>query len=97
MAQNVYDWPDFFQAYSQLPRSTDGPAGAPEWPRLRSMLPCPARLRVVDLGCGFGWFCRWARQKGAAHVLGLDLSLKMLDRARALTNDEAIVYICRQP
>ena len=26
---------------------------------------------VVDLGCGYGWFCRFARTKGAAEVLGL--------------------------
>jgi SAM-dependent methyltransferase len=49
-------------------------------------------LRIVDLGCGFGWFCRWAREQGAAHVLGLDLSRKMLERARAGTADPAIVY-----
>ena len=41
-------------------------------------------LRVVDLGCGFGWFCRWAREHGAASVLGLDVSENMLT-ARAPT------------
>jgi SAM-dependent methyltransferase len=92
MAQNVYDRPDFFEGYSQLQRSIDGLAGAPEWPRLRSMLPDLAGRRVVDLGCGFGWFCRWAREHGAAHVLGVDLSEKMLKRARTQTNDPAVVY-----
>jgi SAM-dependent methyltransferase len=47
---------------------------------------------VVDLGCGFGWFCRWARQNGAASALGLDVSEKMLHRARAETGDQAIAY-----
>ena len=42
---------------------------------------CSGR-RVVDLGCGFGWFCRWAREAGAAEVLGVDVSEKMLERAR---------------
>ena len=92
MAQNVYDRPDFFKGYSQLPRSIDGLAGAPEWPTLRSMLPDLEARRVVDLGCGFGWFCRWARQHGAAHVLGLDLSEKMLERARTLTDDGGVTY-----
>jgi SAM-dependent methyltransferase len=49
-------------------------------------------LRVVDLGCGFGWFCRWAREQKAAQVLGLDMSEKMLARARATTSDAAITY-----
>ena len=34
------------------------------------MLPELAGKRVVDLGCGFGWFCRWAREAGAASGAG---------------------------
>src|SRR5205823_3978591 len=45
-----------------------------------------------DLGCGFGWFCRWAGEAGAATVLGLDVSEKMLARARETTSDPAIAY-----
>ncbi|GGC77367.1 class I SAM-dependent methyltransferase [Chelatococcus reniformis] len=92
MIQNIYDDPVFFMGYSQLPRSLDGLAAAPEWPMLRALLPSMAGLRVVDLGCGFGWFCRWARQAGAAHVLGLDVSENMLARARAEPQDEALIY-----
>jgi len=92
MAQNIYDNPDFFAGYSRLARSIDGLDGAPEWPALRAMLPDPAGPRVVDLGCGFGWFCRWARQNPDATVLGLDISENMLARARAETADPAIVY-----
>jgi len=83
MAQNIYDRPDFFAGYSQLTRSVDGLSGAVEWPALRSLLPDLAGLEVVDLGCGFGWFCRWAKERGAAEVLGLDVSERMLARARS--------------
>jgi SAM-dependent methyltransferase len=92
MVQNIYDRPDFFAGYSQLGRSLRGLEGAVEWPALRAMLPVLHRARVVDLGCGFGWFCRWAREQGAETVLGLDLSERMLDRARADTADPAICY-----
>ena len=92
MSQNIYDDPTFFEGYSQLQRSLMGLAGAPEWSSLRALLPDVKGLRVVDLGCGFGWFCRWARENGAAHVLGLDLSEKMLARAKAETSDDAITY-----
>lgn len=85
MAQNVYDDPEFFAAYAQLDRSITGLDGAPEWPTLRAMLPPLAGRRVVDLGCGFGWFSRWAAQQGAASVLGIDLSEQMLARARTDT------------
>jgi len=92
MAQHIYDNPDFFDGYSQLPRSRQGLDGAPEWPALRAMLPRLQGLRVLDLGCGYGWFCRWAQAQGAASVLGLDLSTLMLDRARAMTSDSGIAY-----
>src|SRR3954467_10622550 len=91
MAQNVYDDADFFTAYSQLPRSQHGLDGAPEGPAPRGLLPPLPGLRVVDLGCGFGWFCRWAAEQGAASVLGLDLSERMLERARNASSP-AVTY-----
>ncbi|MDX0663604.1 methyltransferase domain-containing protein [Sinorhizobium medicae] len=92
MAQNIYDKPEFFAGYSQLGRSLHGLDGAPEWPAIRAMLPKFDGLRVVDLGCGFGWFARWARENGASSVLGIDLSEKMIARARNETSDPAIEY-----
>jgi SAM-dependent methyltransferase len=92
VTQNIYDDPDFFAGYSRLPRSVAGLDGAPEWPALRALLPNLAGRSVLDLGCGFGWFCRWARDAGAAHVTGLDVSENMLARARAETADPGIVY-----
>jgi SAM-dependent methyltransferase len=92
MTQNIYDDPQFFDGYSRLPRSVGGLASAPEWPALQAMLPDVRGRRVVDLGCGFGWFCRWAREQGAADVLGVDVSEKMLARARSALADPAITY-----
>ena len=92
MAQNIYDTDEFFRGYSQLPRSIHGLNGAPEWPAIRALLPDLRGKRIVDLGCGFGWFARWSRQNGAAHVLGLDISQNMIDRARAETSDASVDY-----
>jgi SAM-dependent methyltransferase len=92
MTQNIYDNAEFFERYSRLARSVEGLDGAPEWPALRALLPDLRGCYVVDLGCGFGWFCRWARQQGAAHVVGIDVSERMLARARATTPDAAITY-----
>lgn len=92
MTQNIYDKPEFFEGYGKLPRSVLGLDGAPEWPALRAMVPPLNGLKVVDLGCGFGWFCRWARTQGAHTVLGLDVSEKMLAQARALTPDAEVSY-----
>jgi SAM-dependent methyltransferase len=93
VTQNIYDDGEFFAGYSRLKRSVGGLDGAPEWPALRSLLPDLRGRRVLDLGCGFGWFCRWARQQGASHVLGIDVSERMLERARATTQDPAVAYV----
>lgn len=93
MTQNIYDNAQFFERYSQLPRSVEGLEGAPEWPALRALLPDLGGAKVADLGCGFGWFCRWARGQGAAEVLGVDVSERMLARARTDTRDMAITYV----
>ncbi|ENN87191.1 hypothetical protein RHSP_24236 [Rhizobium freirei PRF 81] len=92
MTQNIYDDPGFFEGYSRLQRSVEGLAGAAEWPAIRALLPDLYGLEVADLGCGFGWFCRWAAEQGAAGVLGLDVSDKMLARARAETTDARVRY-----
>ena len=92
MTQNIYDNEEFFAGYSKLGRSVQGLDGAAEWPALRAMLPDMGGLKVLDLGCGFGWFCRWAVAQGAVQVLGIDVSERMLERAMATTHDPAITY-----
>ena len=93
MTQNIYDDPVFFESYGRLSRSVAGLAGAPEWPAMRALLPPMHGRTAVDLGCGYGWFCRWAREEGTSRVLGIDVSEKMLARAQAETGDEAIDYV----
>lgn len=93
MAQNIYDNPDFFAGYAQLPRSQHGLDGAPEWTALRSQLPPLQDLDVVDLGCGYGWFSRYAAEQGARTVTGLDVSEKMLERARDTTEASQVSYL----
>jgi SAM-dependent methyltransferase len=90
--QNIYDNEEFFEGYSRMPRSVEGLAGAAEWPAMRKLLPDLRERRVLDLGCGFGWFCRWACEQGAAAAAGVDVSEKMLARARSESSDAAITY-----
>ncbi|TEY71742.1 hypothetical protein BOTCAL_0087g00090 [Botryotinia calthae] len=92
MAQNIYDQEDFFKAYAQLPRSVHGLEKAPEFQVLRSWLPSLEGLSFLDLGCGFGWMCRWARGNGAKFVQGTDVSENMLARAREYPEDPSISY-----
>ncbi len=92
MKENRYDDPAFFQKYSEMGRSRYGLAAAGEWHDLRAMLPDFAGRRVLDLGCGYGWHCRYASEQGAAGVLGIDLSEKMLERAREKNAAPGVTY-----
>ena len=92
MKQNKYDDPAFYANYSQMARSIGGLDAAGEWPAFRALLPKLRDKKVLDLGCGFGWHCRYAREQLAQSVVGVDLSEKMLARARENTNDAAIEY-----
>ena len=56
------------------------------------MIPDIQGKKLLDLGCGFGWVCRWARQQGATLAVGLDISEKMLEKAKEFPEDVAIKY-----
>lgn len=92
MKQNHYDNQEFFDKYSNMDRSKKGLDAAGEWKTLESLLPDFKGKRVLDLGCGFGWHCRYAKEHGAQSVTGVDLSEKMLARAKAM-GEEGITYL----
>ncbi|MFD1204612.1 class I SAM-dependent methyltransferase [Sporosarcina contaminans] len=93
MKQNKYDDPNFFLAYEQMARSVKGLEGAGEWHMLKELIPDLKNKTVLDLGCGFGWHCRYAREQQANFVVGVDISEKMIQRAIKMTNDLLISYI----
>lgn len=92
MKENKYDDEVFFQKYSEMLRSQKGLAGAGEWRELQKLLPDFSGRRVLDLGCGYGWHCKYAADHGAAYVLGTDISERMLERAGALNSGAGIEY-----
>ena len=71
MKENNYDNPGFFSQYRRFPRSVEGLSAAGEWHALQKLFPDFSGKRVLDLGCGFGWHCRYAADHGAAAVIGL--------------------------
>lgn len=90
--KNEYDNPDFFGAYSQMERSKKGLEGAGEWHELKKLFPDFTGKKVLDLGCGYGWHCRYAVENGADKVIGIDLSERMIEKARAMTDSSNISY-----
>lgn len=94
MKENKYDDEKFFNQYSQMSRSVEGLKGAGEWHVLKTMLPGFEGKRVLDLGCGFGWHCRYAIDHGATFALGIDISRKMIEGARVRNASPQIEYRC---
>lgn len=92
MKENKYDNAYFFSQYSQMSRSLNGLQGAGEWHELKKMLPDFKGKRVLDLGCGFGWHCRYVMEQDADSVLGIDLSEKMLAEAKRINTLPGIEY-----
>ena len=91
--QNIYDNETFFDGYSKL-REREGNANELfEMPALFSMLPDLHGKTVLDLGCGFGEHCMYFVKQGAAKVVGVDISEKMLKVARKENQAPNIVYL----
>lgn len=90
--QNIYDDPAFFAGYSTLERFGAGWERAAEHADLLRLLPDVHGRRVLDLGCGAGQLAHHLAGQGAAEVIGLDVSEKMLALARAEWAHPAVTY-----
>lgn len=89
---NHYDNPEFFAAYAQMYRSQAGLDAAGEWHQLQPLFPDVRDKDVLDLGCGYGWHCKYAADHGARRVTGIDLSEKMIGEAQKRNSHERIGY-----
>lgn len=90
--KNIYDDESFFQAYAEMDRSKGGLEAAGEWHQLQPLFPDVRGKSVLDLGCGYGWHCKYAAQMGASDVLGIDVSQRMIEKAKSDNSDSRITY-----
>ncbi|MCV3440673.1 class I SAM-dependent methyltransferase [Campylobacter lari] len=72
----------FFDKYALMLRSKVGLDGAGEWEDFKTCLPSLKDNVILDLGCGYGWHSIYALENGVKKVFAIDLSLKMLDKAK---------------
>jgi len=66
---NIYDDKQFFDQYAKMSRSQQGLAGAGEWHQFKALFPDLSGKNMLDLGCGYGWHCKYAVERGAEQVL----------------------------
>lgn len=93
MRENKYDDIEFFDKYKSMPRSINGLKGAGEWHELKRMLPSMKNKNILDLGCGFGWHCKYASEQEADKIVGIDISKKMLEEAKKRNDSKNIEYL----
>lgn len=75
-----------------MDRSRKGLEGAGEWHQLKPMFPDLNGKTVLDLGCGYGWHCKYAVECGAKQVLGIDQSENMVRTAKEKNSAPEIQY-----
>lgn len=80
--QNIYDNEIFYEGYKKIRDNENNANNLFEIPALTSLLPELKDKRILDLGCGFGEHCIMFIEKGAASVVGIDISEKMLEVAK---------------
>ncbi len=89
---NPYDNETAFAKYLGIRQRENNYNDNVEIPIFKSMLPALAGKEILDLGCGYGEMSRWYVEQGAHAVVGVDISEKMIARARAFYSHPAIDF-----
>ena len=90
--QNIYDNDAFFENFRSSRNNEVNFNDCIETPILYSMLPDLRGKNILDIGCGMGQHAKKFSEMGAGSVLGIDISVKMLEYAREHNSAENIVY-----
>ncbi len=90
--QNIYDNEVFFEDFRKIRENPVNFNDLLETPVLLAMLPNVKGKRVLDIDCGMGQHAKQYSELGAASVLGIDISEKMLHYAREHNGVDNIIY-----
>lgn len=86
--QNIFDDETFFEGYRALRERDDNYNDLLEQPAMVKLSPELSGKTILDLGCGYGHNCLDFVKKGAAKVVGIDISQKMLEIAKCESTDK---------
>ncbi len=91
--KSIFDNETFFEGYGKLRRGEQNSNDLIIDPALNKLVPDLEGKSVLDLGCGDGKHCVDFIGRGAAKVIGIDLSEKMLQLARTENANAAVQYL----
>lgn len=92
MQQNFFDISEVFDGYQKLRGNDDNCNVLMEQPEMAQLLPDVRGKAVLDLGCGCGHNCAQFSDSGAARIVGIDISQKMLAIAQSESYRPNIEY-----
>ncbi len=90
--QNIYDNDEFFKAYKAIRENDEGFNNLIEQPAIFSLLPKLDDKAILEIGCGFGEFAKYAATEGAKSVFAIDASANMLKVAKTENQHPNIIY-----
>ena len=90
--QNIYDNEIFFENFNNIRKNEVNYNDFIETPILFAMLPKLHGKKVLDIGCGMGQHAKQYSDMGAEFVLGIDISVKMLEYAKKNCSANNITY-----
>ena len=75
MNHSIFDNETFFENYKDVRNKADSYNNLIEQPSMKLLLPDLKNKAVLDMGCGFGVNCTDFIKRGAAKVVGIDISI----------------------
>eukprot|EP01133_Synstelium_polycarpum_P018964 gene18964-22701_t len=87
-SENKYDDEHFFRNFELFAHKTRLEGDDSIRKRQLQLLPDLKGANALDLGCGNGWFSKEAFKRGAASIVGFDISTRMIARANEVNADE---------
>ncbi len=96
--QSVYDKDGFFDLYQKLRSNPNSLNEIVEKPTMLGLVGDLSGKRILDLGCGCGEHLKCYLERGAAFVVGIDLSQAMLQQAAKISqNFDRTFYWSKPP
>jgi 2-polyprenyl-3-methyl-5-hydroxy-6-metoxy-1,4-benzoquinol methylase len=90
MKQNIYDNPEFFEAYKNLRDQDKGLNELLEQPVMKRLMYNANGKSILDIGCGFGHQIQVVLEQNPIAITGIDISEKMIAEAKRRLNDSRV-------
>ncbi|CAM3411819.1 bifunctional 2-polyprenyl-6-hydroxyphenol methylase/3-demethylubiquinol 3-O-methyltransferase UbiG [Elizabethkingia occulta] len=94
MKQNIYDNPEFFEAYKDLRDKDKGLNELLEQPVMKRLMYNANGKSILDIGCGFGHQIQAVLEQNPIAITGIDISEKMIAEAKRRLNDSRVSLQC---